>query len=189
MTPRNSFKTILNTRADFGDLLAEKNMLDVAVEVGVAEGRYSLGMLKQWGLKKLYLVDLWDHVDGMKAELGATQEKQESIYQDCLVRLEDYLDQCVFLRGWSHEMANQVPDNSVGFVHIDATHYHEWVLKDLKAWYPKLRVGGIMSGHDYLNPALTVKSAVDEFTKKLGITANTLDENRPNDACFWFEKP
>jgi hypothetical protein len=53
---------MIATRSDFGKLLHEKG-LDAypAAEIGVAEGHYSLEIL-QWGVPRLYMVDLWEHV-------------------------------------------------------------------------------------------------------------------------------
>jgi len=53
-------------------------------------------------------------------------------------------------------------DNSLDFVFIDANHVYEAVKDDLQAWFPKVKTGGIIAGHDYYND-LGVKNAVDEF--------------------------
>lgn len=178
----------LPSRADFGKLLAEHDMLGYAAEIGVCRGQYARDILS-WGVGRLYLVDLWAHVPGMKAELGAwTSQQHERAFQDCMELLNGNEDRFVVLRGWSEEMAKKVPDESLDFVHIDATHYYEWVMKDLVAWYPKLKPGGIMSGHDYLNPGLTVKEAADEFAAGVGAEMHTTDIDRPEHACFWFWK-
>jgi hypothetical protein len=40
-------------------------------------------------------------------------------------------------------------DSSLDFVFIDAEHKYEFVSKDIKAWLPKVKKGGIIAGHDY----------------------------------------
>lgn len=52
------------------------------------------------------------------------------------------------LEGVSWEQAEKVPNDSLDFCFIDASHDYESVLKDLKAWAPKVRPGGILCGHD-----------------------------------------
>jgi len=36
-------------------------------------------------------------------------------------------------------------------VFIDANHSYEYVLADIIAWYPKIKIGGILCGHDYFD--------------------------------------
>ena len=56
-------------------------------------------------------------------------------------------------------------DNSIDFVFIDGGHEYEQVYADIIAWLPKLKIGGYISGHDYLEPSCGVKKAVDEIFK------------------------
>ncbi len=52
------------------------------------------------------------------------------------------------LEGVSWEMAKKVKDKSLDFVFVDASHDYESVVKDFNAWAPKVKPGGIFSGHD-----------------------------------------
>src|SRR5574337_475147 len=49
----------------------------------------------------------------------------------------------------SEQASNSFDDNSLDFVFIDAGHEYEDVISDIKYWFPKVRSGGIISGHDY----------------------------------------
>lgn len=51
-------------------------------------------------------------------------------------------------------------DASLDFVFIDAAHDYQSVLADIFAWLPKVKIGGIISGHDWPHPP--VKQAVIE---------------------------
>lgn len=179
---------MITSRAQLGELMKTLGLPMVVAELGVAEGRYSLEML-QWGMEKLYLVDLWQHVDGMTAELGDPAWDHEAVFRKCMEKIQPYKDRVVVLRGWAHEAVQDVPDESLGMVYEDATHKKEWVLKNLEAWYPKLVPGGIYAGHDYLNPGLTVKPAADEFAARVGAEIHALPETKTEDASFYFLKP
>ena len=58
------------------------------------------------------------------------------------------------------EEAELVEDKSLDFVFIDADHSYSGCLADIKAWTPKVRPGGMVSGHDYEWP--TVMRAVSD---------------------------
>jgi cephalosporin hydroxylase len=51
----------------------------------------------------------------------------------------------------SVDAAKLYEDNSLDFVFIDGSHEYEFVKEDIEAWYPKVKVGGYLGGHDYIN--------------------------------------
>ena len=64
----------------------------------------------------------------------------------------------------SVEAATKFSDNSLDFVYIDAAHDYENVKKDITAWLPKVKIGGVIAGHDYHhNPYIQVYEVVNEF--------------------------
>lgn len=63
----------------------------------------------------------------------------------------------------SEEYSKKVSDNSLDVVYIDGNHNYPCVLNDLDLWYPKLRSGGFLCGHDYKNTHKGVDKALEEF--------------------------
>ncbi len=53
------------------------------------------------------------------------------------------------MRQSSVEAARSFDDESLGLVFIDGNHDVDSVGADIAAWWPKLRRGGVMLGHDY----------------------------------------
>ncbi len=51
--------------------------------------------------------------------------------------------------GDSAGAATMYGDASLDWVYIDADHHYEAVRRDILAWLPKVKQGGIIAGHDY----------------------------------------
>jgi len=69
-------------------------------------------------------------------------------------------------RGKSVDIAETYTDNSLDFCFIDACHEYEYVRADIIAWYPKVKIGGIIAGHDYGSYAPGVVKAVHELIQE-----------------------
>jgi predicted O-methyltransferase YrrM len=74
----------------------------------------------------------------------------------------------------SVEAAMLYKDKSLDFVFLDAGHTYEDVMNDLISWYPKVKSGGAIAGHDYQGEG--VKKAVDEFFINLKVRKIPPDE-------------
>lgn len=70
----------------------------------------------------------------------------------------------------------------VDCVFIDADHSYEAVRKDLRAWWPHVRSGGLFAGHDY-HMFEGVKRAVDEWAAEVGLPVEVDGE------CWFVRKP
>jgi len=117
---------------------------------------------------KFDCVDTWQG----SIEHGLTTEEQHKwLYNKFLQNIEPVKNVINPIKAFSVDAAKQYTDNSLDFVFIDAGHEYEDVKADLEAWYPKVKQGGIIAGHDYFDPADPehgykfpgVKRAVDEF--------------------------
>jgi methyltransferase family protein len=100
----------------------------------------------------------------------------------CKSNLNKYgiLDRAQFHVGYSNDMAPRFTDRQFDLVFIDANHETPFVRQDIALFRPKLKVGGILCGHDYGNPC-GVKAAVDldvpDFWRMADtVWANTIDD-------------
>ena len=73
----------------------------------------------------------------------------DDLYNEFLKNVEPVQHVLNIKRMDSAISANDYADESVDFVFIDADHSYEGVKKDILAWWPKVKLGGIMAGHDY----------------------------------------
>ena len=125
-------------------------------EVGVFGGYYSEVLCKAMPGLDLTCVDIWGWGKYQRAE------------DECLARLKPY--NVKIIKKYSVEAAQDIADESLDFVYIDAAHDYENVLKDLEAWTPKVRIGGIVSGDDFYqgnSGGMGVMGAVTDFANDI----------------------
>jgi predicted O-methyltransferase YrrM len=117
----------------------------VGAEIGVERGYYSAAICERVPNLKLFCVDAWKAYRGYREHV--TQAKLDALYAEAGERLRHHNTRLVRLP--SLAAAREIQNDSLDFVYIDANHRLEQVIADLAAWVPKVRPGGIVSGHDY----------------------------------------
>lgn len=151
-----------STRKDLNDLFRELNY-SYGAEVGVYHGLHAKQMYKNIPNLKLICVDPW------VAFSRKTDEQMEGVFQQCKRRLRPWNPE--YIRMTSVEAAKQVEDESLDFVYIDGLHDFDSVMMDLICWCPKVKSGGIVSGHDYFQSyQIGVVRAVDAYTFAHNVT-------------------
>lgn len=119
------------------------------VEIGVEQGKFAEVLCQANPTGHLTCVDAWQTYGGYREHV--TQSKLDGFFALTKERLQAY--DVSYLRMFSVEAAKMVPDNSLDFVFIDGNHTLEHVIADLSAWTPKVKSGGIISGHDFCRRA------------------------------------
>jgi predicted O-methyltransferase YrrM len=68
----------------------------------------------------------------------------------------------------SDDAVNDFEDESFDFVYIDGIHTYDQVKKDIQNYLPKVKKGGVIGGHDYVNGGhlVGVYNAVNEMFGK-----------------------
>lgn len=164
--------------------------LKTGVELGVWRGENSEFLLTHSSLSKLWSIDAWcDDTEVVKATFKKDKIKDgaiEKYYQETLEKLKKYGERSGVLRGISWEQAKKFDDGSLDFVYVDASHRYSGVSYDLLAWWPKVRMGGLFAGHDYMYKyRYEVMEAVNGFLcEEQQILHITTDDMRPDgSAC------
>jgi len=104
-------------------------------EVGVGDFSYSDRMLRLW--KPNY----WTAVDILKP--AVYMKRAESFVR------HQFNVSLTLHQGKSWKVAGKLGEGSFDFLYIDASHQYKSVKKDLKAYFPKIKPGGILAGHDF----------------------------------------
>lgn len=141
---------------------------DIFVEIGTWTGASSLffGELLKKGNKKIkfYTIDTFrGSVEHKDYDLVVEGELYE-YYLSMRSPLKKYIK---VIKGdsQSKETSRLFQDQSIAAIFFDADHSYAGMKRDLVNWYPKIRKGGIISGHDYTWGDGGVKKAVDLFFK------------------------
>lgn len=114
----------------------------VGAEVGAATGVTTRFLLDNCArLRKLTIVDIWKPVDSPQWNM----DNMEEIF---MKKFKNDSSRLLILKGLSWLMAQEIKDESLDFVFIDADHSFKCVKKDIIAWTPKIRKGGVLCGHD-----------------------------------------
>lgn len=180
-------RSLGRTRAVFEHLQRDHNGPEIhGAEIGVKEGEMSSQLLRGHLGLHLTMVDQWLSDPAQKADNTFYSRTQEHFDRDKAIamRVTDFAAaRRTVIHNPSVEAAQGVPDKSLDFVFIDANHVYEACCRDIEAWYPKLKPGGILCGHDYFRPHWPdegVQRAVDEFVKS---TSSKLEISGDN---TWF---
>jgi len=128
------------------------------VEVGSHAGLYAECMCKANPGLRLVCVDPYtDYFHHPESQMVEAMEAAKA-------RLASY--DVSFIRKPSLGAVKEFSDDSLDFVYIDAMHDFDNVILDLIAWIPKVRRGGIVSGHDYRKRTdYGVVEAVDAYAR------------------------
>jgi len=134
------------------------------VEVGVANGDSAIYLAQQihkTGKKfKLYMVDNMDY---------GKYIQMKTIYENIIKSgLGEFIEVVPYESLKAVKLFN---DGFLDFVYIDSSHEYEQTKKEIATWFPKVKDGGILSGHDFC--AEEVNKAVLE-TIPLTFTRNDI---------------
>lgn len=153
-------------RVGLASLFAELGYGEGA-EIGVDRGAFSEILCQANPKLHLTSIDSWSFTSLANPvySRSSMQKQYEEHYQDALQRLAKY--NCTIIRKESLLAVKNFNDRSLDFVYIDANHDFPNIANDLYSWEKKVRVGGIISGHDYHHFPPTeynhVKHVVDAF--------------------------
>lgn len=105
---------------------------------------------------KIMCCDVWE-------EYIQPFERAKIVYNDFL-STKEMNPNIIECKKNSNELVKEIEDESLDMIYIDADHGYHSVKNDISVWFPKVKPGGIISGHDYFMDG--VKIAVDEFFGK-----------------------
>ena len=126
------------------DRLVQERGLVRGAELGVRRGELTASLLERHPGLSMIAVDLW-----APHPTFTERYDHEGDLRRFRENVRDFEARVTVLRLLTTEAARHVADGSLDFVFVEATHTYAALASDLDAWLPKLRPGGLVSGHDY----------------------------------------
>ena len=152
----------IRERHDLGGMLRARGLTGHGVELGVRDGRFTATLLRGWRQADSFVqVDAWRPLgDGAGTERAGDSAQRDSAETHARhrQRAKAVLDAAVALgyaksgeqcANRTEDCADLYPNDYFDFVYVDASHDRIDVLMDLHLWWPKVKNGGVMAGHDY----------------------------------------
>jgi hypothetical protein len=154
--------TAIPAREDIPRLLNARQLFGAGVEVGVQTGDYSQTLLREWRGSKLYLVDLWRPLPNSSDPANVPIAQHRDNFLKIFDVVAPFDSRAVIIREDSLSAARLFQDSSLDFVYLDAGHSHAEVEADINAWSAKVRPGGLLMGHDYMDGEVSVVNGANE---------------------------
>lgn len=152
-----------------GELLKDKKP-KIGAEIGVLAGNLTVKILKRFpSIKIYYAIDPWTFYPTYKETLSKrgqkfwNQDMLDENFKTFKQNIENFGDRVRILKMFSNEAVDFIKDNSLDFLFIDGNHSYEYVKEDIELYLPKIKIGGLIGGHDYGYKVGGVKMAVDEI--------------------------
>jgi len=173
---KHFYNTIGENWFDFADIYSYvvDNFTDDShfVEIGSWKGRSAAFMAVEIINSKKNIkfdcIDTWEgsleHNESDKTWVTEFKNDKDFLYSSFLKNTQSVSDVINPIRKRSHDAASLYKNRSLDFIFLDGSHEYKDVLLDLQLFYPKLKRGGIIAGHDYAN-FVPVRQAVSEFFK------------------------
>jgi len=160
-------------------------------EIGVFRGETSEVLLLEFPKLHLFMVDVWSvlqptpeqRIIDIGGENVLIADAVENNYKTALAVTKFAATRRTVIKTTSEEASTIVPDN-LDLVFIDANHSYQYVRQDIELWWPKVRPGGILCGHDFSFEFRNVKRAVCHMA-----TAWGLEIQRSRGSVWWWAKP
>ena len=119
-------------------------------EIGVYRGDFAQALLQQCErITRYYMIDPWKHLTDWNKPANHHDAQLEAYFEETKARTEFAAGKRCILRGKTVDVIDQIPDQTLDFAYIDGDHTLKGVTVDLMCVYPKVRIGGFLTGDDF----------------------------------------
>lgn len=173
---------LIETREELAFMIPKDG---VAVELGVAQGKFSFQLLAlNREFKRLYSIDRWS---------GERGHNDDEYVRACKL-LSKFKDRSIVLKHSMEEAYAYFAPNAFDLIYMDGyAHMGQTSQEVMDHWYHKLKPGGIFAGHDYCEAFPKTMKSVNDFVQRHGLELHaTTEEINPKTCTYpsWYtQKP
>ncbi len=161
----------------------------IGCEIGVHTGLMPARLMKELPIiQRYYVIDPWESYVKYDGQIYRkpgykTANTWDKAIMEFFKNTYKYKHKILLLRMTSIEASSHIEDESLDWVFIDANHQYKYIKENLSLWEPKVKKGGIVSGHDYNNPkekgkGWGITKAVNEFVPRSKLNTSPF--------CVWW---
>lgn len=183
------------------NFINQRKELEIGLEIGVAGGFHIKSILENTSVKKMFGVDPYLFYGGPEEKafhndvkklfgykkkdtsLQTMQEAFDKLYKKTRQMLSVYQDRCFLIRKTAEDACEDFKDCSLDFVFIDGAHDYKNAYNDISLYYPKVKTGGYIMGHDFNEKMFPgVVKAVKEYFELEEVLVDS------NSTCWYVKK-
>ncbi len=148
-----------------------KNKPITAIEIGTDRGYNAKDILKRLNVRRIYLIDPYEEYgDYLNSEENKTKKHLSNAEKVAKKGLSKYKNKVIWIKNFSDNAIKKIKEK-VDFVYVDGNHEYEYVKRDIKNYWPLIKKGGILAGHDITHDKFNrnIFRAIKEFSDKAKI--------------------
>lgn len=187
-------------RDKFFPMIIEKLGFKVGVEIGVDKASFSNHVLSKTNIDMYYCIDTWQDDFGSDYRPEFFNKDGDIRFNEAYNTIKEYVDskRAVLIKSTGLEASKDFGTETIDFCYIDGDHSLGGIYTDIVAWTPKVKIGGIISGHDYKDGGKSgindyfgkqldykIKTVVDYYCQRYGYKLNEVGSRIKS---WWFVK-
>lgn len=162
-------------------------------EVGVYKGETSAYLLRELPGLQLYLIDCWDpgpfKLSRNQFSAMAAQQNRPEVFRqwEREARLNTAWagDRATIIKADFRQAASALVHNTLDFVFLDAAHSYQDTMDQILLYAPRVRSGGLVTGHDYGYPRPGYEAVAQAVDRIAGFLRVDLQVDRASYVWHW----
>lgn len=132
-------------------------IIDNIVEIGSYQGESTTIFAKNFTDSKIFAVDIWSNNYEMDINTNNPIDVENN-FDTITINYPNIIK----IKMSSEKFSNIIADNSIDFIYIDGDHSYDGVNTDIIKWRNKIKKGGYIAGHDYVEDRIDLIRAINE---------------------------